>query len=573
MLDCLRIASLLSCVVTVIIAADPSQHFKDVRVEASPHAAFIAWHALAAKDSARSYIEYGSSKKCDQKTEETKKDYFNQHHWITGLNENTKYFYRLVALDAKGNAVKSDLAEFTTAASKDKIPVKSTGKTITLDQSGKTYYLTENILSSGTGIDIKADNVTLDLNGHSITFGDGAKGRWHGIFLHAGKARIFNGSIIQSKNATNDKVAKYGAYGLGSLGGGKNSHISGLSIYVHQREAYPIVMANDAASSIVEYNTCHSNVHVFKSRHYPGNDHIRIDCKTGFFLVQHNICLNGPHRGITIFGKGDAGKGLIKGNDIQHEQGYTNGYAILLGRDNINVQGNRITSCSRGIHITKGNIEVFDNYLNLTQHMVYDDRPQGSTTFRHYYTENHGIKLENCGTGVKIHGNIVISHQPLPDPKKYKRFSSNIKGTIQEKTGAKFTVDGAHFSPATPLNFHVKGNVMAEVYNNEFIATTAYPKTRDTGSYHDPGEWAACVRLASEVEGPSADGKYAVYIHDNIFRSNDAFFNMRGFTQTLRIENNTCISIKKGPSNRQLIRGKDTAKMEALLKAGKNTFK
>ncbi|NRA37620.1 MAG: hypothetical protein HRU15_05730 [Planctomycetes bacterium] len=113
---------------------------------------------------------------------------------------------------------------------------------------------------------------------------------------------------------------------------------------------------------------------------------------------------------------------------------------------------------------------------------------------------------------------------------------------------------------------------MAEVYENEFIATTAYTTAQHPSGYYVPGEWAAGLRIA-KAEGQSENGKYSVYIHDNVFKSNDKFVLASKVSQNIRIEKNTFIHFKKRTKNSTVVQGAGSAEITRILKAGGNKFK
>lgn len=553
---------------------------KEVFISPSPNAAVVAWSCRNREGGARSYVEYGPTAAYGQKTEETRDLRLNQIHWLRGLKPNTKYHLRLVTLSSLGKKARSPNIILKTPDPADMIPLKATGNdSLSLDQAGKTYFLTQDITLGGTGIVIKGENITLDLNGHTVTYGHSQAGRHHGILIAAAKATIRNGMVVQSPNATYDKADKNaGSYGIASFGRAAMAEISGVHVTVHQHAANPICFLNKCPDAKIHHNVCVSNVDTLKSRHYPGASLLRLDANGGAVKVHHNILLRGCHRGLALGGKG--GTCDVYANDIDHTQGYTNGYAISLGRSNVKVHNNRITSTGRGMHVCSSNLEIYENFLDLRQHMVFDDRPQGSLNYRHYYTENHGIKLENCGTNVKVHHNKVISTQLKPDTAAPARFRDALKpiGRIKETTGQGLEQDKAHFAPATPLNFHVKPDSQAEIYNNEFVAITKYRKAGSERGYGRPGEWAAALRIVSaKGTTPQGDNKlddnYTVYIHDNVFKSNDCFVNAGSpIEQTIRIEKNRFVLLPNATDNREPVRGSGKARVLELLKAGGNTF-
>jgi hypothetical protein len=103
----------------------------------------------------------------------------------------------------------------------------------TISQSG-SYYLTTNIaVTSGNAITITADNVTLDLNGFTLSSTEPSPtGR--GILLSGGRAQIhiLNGHIKGSVTYSGGVYSGGGfAYGISYSGGSpRNVHVSGVSV-------------------------------------------------------------------------------------------------------------------------------------------------------------------------------------------------------------------------------------------------------------------------------------------------------------------------------------------------------
>ena len=65
----------------------------------------------------------------------------------------------------------------------------------TLNKNGEYYRLTQDISASGTVFTISASNVTLDLNGHTITYNTSSRGA--GIVVNSSNNTVKNGWILQ----------------------------------------------------------------------------------------------------------------------------------------------------------------------------------------------------------------------------------------------------------------------------------------------------------------------------------------------------------------------------------------
>jgi hypothetical protein len=131
------------------------------------------------------------------------------------------------------------------------------------------------------------------------------------------------------------------------------------------------------------------------------------------------------------------------------------------------------------------------------------------------------------------------------------------------------------YVPATPLNIACYNkNAMNEVYNNEIVAITYYRKIR-RGGYGDSGQWASSIYFVGMKNGKADEGKYTVYIHDNVFKSNDVFVSGDATNMDIRIEKNKFILLSDpAPTDSHAVfftrgLGQD---IQNAVKAGGNEF-
>ncbi|OGF46502.1 MAG: hypothetical protein A2452_04380 [Candidatus Firestonebacteria bacterium RIFOXYC2_FULL_39_67] len=165
-----------------------------------------------------SYVEYGSNKtKLDQKTEKTKMSRKGHLYILSDLKKNAVTYYRLVTIldnkETKGTDKELKTKNITKAVY---IDGDSTG-TIALDKADTTYVLTKDIDVSGGAFRIKAGGVTLDLGGHTVSYGSGS-----GIYIEKSgtNVKIINGVIKQKSEGKEHAIDIYG----------NNPEISGLII-------------------------------------------------------------------------------------------------------------------------------------------------------------------------------------------------------------------------------------------------------------------------------------------------------------------------------------------------------
>lgn len=124
---------------------------------------------------ARGRVEYGLTDAYGSQAGPTDRHYYLHIYHLAGLDTETTYHYRFVSEDERGNVVSSEDRTFTTAApavTEDLIyvPGEMTGPPYVLDQPGKTYLVTEDFTADRTAFEIMADDVTLDLGGHTVVY-------------------------------------------------------------------------------------------------------------------------------------------------------------------------------------------------------------------------------------------------------------------------------------------------------------------------------------------------------------------------------------------------------------------
>ncbi|HUU28304.1 MAG TPA: hypothetical protein VM123_10870 [archaeon] len=566
--------------------------------------AVVYWQLGDISSSATSFVEYGRTRKLGLRTEQTRKPRWSQLHRLTGLESGVTYYYRMAVVDPRsGEATRSDILEFTTTAQTDAVHIPS-GLTdrppYVLDRPNTRYILAVDILCDGTAFEISADNVTLDLDGHLVIFGDDTDDPAYGVLVENrdGRTVIANGRIVQGRRSKEYSVA------IASLKSPQPIEIFGISTEVSLKCALPMDFTVGPPAQI-HHNCIYSRVTELECRHQPGNTLLLVGGDPVWLSLRNvhiydNMLTEGCHRGIhlreVVPSVGRDSHVEVDHNDIQHHQQYVNGYAIIpsAGSD---IHHNKITSCGRAIHIQQANVKVHDNYIDTHSHFQLSDEPPRFRPFQRLLIEVHGIKFEdgrvkNC----KVYNNFVRITQILPrdsdgqgdpadkmengvylrsvatalcrdrlvdvtrnwEPNRWQgyyvkyspglppaRIDSNDATTLFADFSA--AAPGEYsvymkwtFVPPTPLNIACYDpNAMNEVYNNTFIGLTCYQNTRN-GGYGDSGQWATGIMFVHMLQGPAEPGKYSAYIHDNNFISNDLFLNSyEPPNMTILIENNT----------------------------------
>jgi len=527
-------------------ATDDSGEFQALWVHAAPHSAVVYWRMKDIAGEATSYVEYGPTGSYGRKTPTTAEPRWAHFHRLTGLKPGAKVHYRPV-LVRKGKTTLGPPGALTTPPAEGWTPVpgKLAGPPYVLDEGGQ-YLLTKDIVATGNAITIAAPDIILDLDGHTVRFGTAGGKQAAGIQIRAkGSAAVRNGVIIQGAASADYSAA------VESRWRAFPREISAVTVKVHRPNGYPVKFLGSSSAAKVHHNLLISRVTEIESRHYPGNDLIRVDLgkgKSQACRVHDNILTGGCHRGIAVTGTPAGSK--VFGNDIRHHAMYVNGYAISLHAPGIEAYGNRITSTGRGMHLTRPQLHVHDNYLDLRGHATLDDMPARSRPFKKIMVELHGIKLEGAKvTGAKVYRNFVRIRQPV-------------------------AAGGVRYVPATPLNIACYGPAaMNEIYDNDIVALTHY-RTERIGGYGNSGQWASAIHFVGMTHGKAPDGKYSAYIHNNRFVTNHLFASSsRPVTQTVRIEKNRFILAKTPRPVPAKTRFRKIGPLQQLIETGGNTFK
>jgi uncharacterized repeat protein (TIGR01451 family) len=128
-----------------------------------------------------------------------------------------------------------------------------------LSKTGETYVVTQDFSSSGDAFTITADNVVLDLNGHTVTYGTGG-GLARGVYSTAAGTTVKNGTLTQAAgNSTSACHGLYHPYGSSTTG----LVISGVTFNTHSTDSRGVMLSYCAPGTQI-YN-CIFNTSVLAS--------------------------------------------------------------------------------------------------------------------------------------------------------------------------------------------------------------------------------------------------------------------------------------------------------------------
>lgn len=354
-----------------------------------------------------------------------------------------------------------------------------------LSTANETYILTQDVSSDGTCFAISANYITLDLNGHTVTYGNAAASYYYGVaipmsYYNSVSQTIFPGLPPEAFKGAQHVTIMNGTINQGSGGGEKNHAIFARpGNYETVHDTTSTVYSKDSQNIIFHYghdsnlynNTAYSNVTSITSRHQ-GHEVIGTSSDSGNTKIHGNTIIGGPQYGIRIAQSADTAAGFeIYNNNISQNAKVANPYGISVHVNNAKVYNNTITPQNgRGIHLAGcSNVEVYNNTITVME----GANPEYSPGW------TQGIKVEN-GINLKVYDNTVTAYAG--------------------------TVGGKDFGHAYGLDLTMTSGSATnnEIYNNTFTAITSAANRT-----------AAAVHLVDVRAGNGAD------IHNNIFRSNN----------------------------------------------------
>lgn len=286
-----------------------------------------------------------------------------------------------------------------------------------LKQAGRTYLLQNDVSSDGTCFSVQADDITLDLNGHTVTYGrGGGKYARYGVVgmacwdpdLKNGAANgnpcggtwnrltVRNGAISEE-----DPTAPPYSHAIRiSPGSGEHASIHDLTLRVGSTSSVPVWILSSRGGLSIFNNTIHNDVQTINNRHRLEGMSIKSEDDAECMApnsIHDNKIIGGAQGGILTRCKGSQ----IYKNDIAQNGAYTNDYAIYasgVGQD------------------------VHDNYIHPTQ--------------------GRGIGTGDQDThGTRIHHNTIVVSEQANNPEYH---GCEIEGTRGIEARATFGVEIDH---------------------------------------------------------------------------------------------------------------------------------
>src|SRR5215469_1299738 len=247
-------------------------------------------------------------------------------------------------------------------------------KCVILKETGAVYIVDQDLESPGTCFSVQADNITLDLNGHTIVYGQGAHKTaqfailgiacWDAILSNGmangnpcggsfNKLTVRNGRIRQASS-----MAPYSdAIHLGQ-GGGDFLTVRNVDFQLSASSSIPIFSTFSGAGSKIIDNTIENNVRDINNRHQLEGMSIKFQnsqtLKPGQTVEGNNI-IGGAQGGILLESAG----AKASRNKISQNGRYSNDFSIYVWGNREEVFENDIDPTSgRGINIGGGAIDT-----------------------------------------------------------------------------------------------------------------------------------------------------------------------------------------------------------------------
>lgn len=301
-----------------------------------------------------------------------------------------------------------------------------------LTKSG-TYYLANDVSSAGACFGIDADNITLNLNGHTITYGTGggstptpaieAHDCWStnnpGYGGPCGTAHggleVYGGAIVQSTNSA--PFSPVFGFGQGNFSSAPYIHNITATFQNTGAQFYNSNYLPTGAK--IENNTIYDNVtniqqsgqgvlsarsnfqgqaiYIGQNNENPGTGDI----------IENNKIVGSPQGGIRTVNQ----HSVISGNDISMNATYSNDFCADIPADYTTVSNNNCHPKSgRGFHVNANHVTISNNTINvieLSQNAEYNGCEGGGT---------YGIQLEFDNSflpappvGIQVTGNTITA--------------------------------------------------------------------------------------------------------------------------------------------------------------------
>ncbi len=304
---------------------------------------------------ANAFIEYGPTAQYGQRTAPQERPFFLHVLYLRDLEPGQTYHYRLVASDGRGQPITSEDRTFTTRTADGIIPIPGTlaGPPYVLDQANATYVLTQDLQTPDAGIAVVADGITLDLNGHRLTFateGNTPARQNNGIIVgrdHTAdvpppvrNVKLLNGIVIRPSTPAMEQHKS--GFGFNNLFLAlADAEVAGITVDFNDRspQAWGGVIWNPEGKIDLHHNVFLDRGGRIANRHGAGVRPLGISNRnepdTNEIRYHHNLIKRTRQNGFN-------GARVLEHNEVYVDSFSTNSFALQPVRSGSRVIGNRV---------------------------------------------------------------------------------------------------------------------------------------------------------------------------------------------------------------------------------------
>ena len=399
--------------------------------------------------------------------------------------------YELVATNSGGSVSRSVVVTVTGGTN-------ASGTALTNCQAitkAGTYYLANNVSSTGTCFPVGASNVSLNLNGHTITYGTGggtaptpaiAACAPYYTGLTASQCvegsdsnlTVYGGNIVQSNNAAPFSPVFW--IGQGGAGGG---YIHDLIVTFQSVGSQFFHGEIDGGGYTIQNNVINDNV---TNIQHPGQSPLGARAAFQGYVIHTDEEGTGSPVADTISGNtfnGSPQGGIADGvagsqiynNTIKLTSTYSNDYGVIATMNNQNVHGNTITGQGRGLDGESSGFIFDGNTVNVAE-------GTGNTEYGGCELDGtYGIRVKNYDwpnsteSGTSASTNFQITNNKVTVPATHcpstaldlTDMNSLVSGTI---SGNSFSAPAGAGGLANALGFEAVNDAKITFAANQFTA-------------------------------------------------------------------------------------------------------
>jgi Putative Ig domain len=338
--------------------------------------------------------------------------------------------YSLTAQVKDATGATANQALMLTVASPPTSGPPPTGRALTACQAintGGAYYLANDVTCTTQGFALNANNIILNLNGHTITYGTSSEvvpaisicDVWYrplpqsacGKSVH-GNPQVYNGKIVQFTSS----AAFTPAIWIGQANGMTGGYFHDLNITIQQKGAQAFYGDYPGINWKIENNTINDNVtYIQKPGQIPSAARAQFQGVAIDFDNSNEAGAGNVFSGNTINGSPQGGirdsteNSQITDNVITLSSEYSNDYGVTILANGQTVSGNIISGRGRGIDAESSQFQITGN--TITVHEEANNSEYGGCELDGSY----GIRIKNYPTdsgytpsiGWTISGNTV----------------------------------------------------------------------------------------------------------------------------------------------------------------------